>query len=96
MLLATGVQHGIFYINKRILNDYTHNLVRMTKGFSQGFRSWSIKAFFMESIVIIFSFIGMVFILHWNVTETMAYFILGLMSVTAIAILIAMKPDHPY
>ena len=62
-------------------------------GHSPVFRSWSIRAFFIESGIIILLLTYIVFVLKWKVTEMTAYIILGIMSLSAIVILLALKPD---
>ncbi len=52
------------------------------------FRHWSIRAFCLESGIVILAFVIMVVVFRWPVTATMMYFLILLMVIGAAAILI--------
>jgi hypothetical protein len=61
-------------------------------GISEEMREWSVLAFGLESLLVIASYLFLLFLLHWKVSETMAYVILVVMVFGAILNIFVLLP----
>jgi len=61
-------------------------------GLSPEFRQWSVLAFTLESLLIIVTFLFLLFVLGWKASETMAYVILVVMVSGAILNIFVLLP----
>jgi len=52
------------------------------------FRKWSILAFAAESVIVILTFLFMIFFLKWEINTTMMYLLLLVMVISAVLLLI--------
>jgi len=51
------------------------------------FRKWSILAFAAESVIVILTFLFMIFFLKWEINATMMYLLLLIMVISAVLLL---------
>jgi len=51
------------------------------------FRKWSILAFAAESVIVILTFLFMIFFLKWEINATMMYLLLLVMVISAVLLL---------
>ena len=58
-------------------------------GLPPAFRKWSIIAFALESIAVIFAFLFMVFFLKWEINATMLYILLVVMVFSAVLLILS-------
>jgi len=60
-------------------------------GLPPAFRKWSIIAFALESIAVIFAFLFMVFFLKWEINATMLYILLVVMVFSAVLLILSAR-----